>query len=125
MIPCQNSMPLNFQTSKDPHDLEKIDLLIQQHYNITIPSILLENCLQENAEYEISDFKSFFSLFGEIVDITVKGKIIIVLYNTFFDADNCYKYLLDETNAKEGMKNNFTARWFNYEKDMKYLTPEK
>ena len=124
MIPCQNSMPLNFQTSKDPHDLEKIDLLIQQHYNITIPSILLENCLQENAEYEISDFKSFFSLFGEIVDITVKGKIIIVLYNTFFDADNCYKYLLDETNAKEGMKNNFTARWFNYEKDMKYLTPE-
>ena len=124
MIPCQNSMPLNFQTSKDPHDLEKIDLLIQQHYNITIPSILLENCLQENAEYEISDFKSFFSLFGEIVDITVKGKIIIVLYNTFFDADNCYKYLLDETNTKEGMKNNFTARWFNYEKDMKYLTPE-
>ena len=124
MIPCQNSMPLNFQSTQDTHDLEKTALLIQQHYNITIPSIYFENLSQEKTEYEIPDFKSLFSSFGEVADLTVKGKIIIVLYKSFIDAESFIRYSTDETNYKEDYKKNFKIRWFDYEKDMKYLTPE-
>ena len=124
MIPCQNSMPLNFQTSKDPKDLEKTALLIQQTHNITIPSVYMENLSQEKIELEIADFKSLFAMFGEIVDITIKGKIIIALYKSFIDAESFIRYLSDETNYIDDNKKNFKVRWFEYDKDMKYLTPE-
>ena len=124
MIPCQNSIPLNFQTSKDPKDLEKTALLIQQTHNITIPSVYMENLSQEKIELEIADFKSLFAKFGEIVDITIKGKIIIALYKSFIDAESFIRYLSDETNYIDDYKKNFKVRWFEYDKDMKYLTPE-
>ena len=63
MIPCQNSMSLNAPSIKDSHTAEKIELLIQQNNNITIPSISFEYLPSENFEYDYSELRSNFSAF--------------------------------------------------------------
>ena len=103
---------------------EKIEILIQQKYNITIPSLIFEYLSKEKMDFEINDLKSFFSNFGDIVDFSIKGKLSIVLFKTFFGAESCRVFLLNENNFKENMKKNFSVRWFNYEKDMNNLPPE-
>ena len=114
-------------TNKNNQDsimAEKIELLIQQKYNITIPSLLFEYLAIENADFEVNDLKTFYSKFGEVVDFAIKGKMSIVLYNTFFSAECCREFLFNENNFKENMKQNFSVRWFDHEKDMGYLPPE-
>ena len=103
---------------------EKIEILIQQKYNITIPSLIFEYLSKEKMDFEINDLKSFFSNFGDIVDFSIKGKLSIVLFKTFFGAESCRVFLLNENNFKENMKKNFSVRWFNYEKDMNNLPLE-
>ena len=68
---------------------EKIELLIQKKYNITIPALLVEYLAIENADFEVNDLKTFYTKFGDVVDFALKGKLSIVLYNTFFAAESC------------------------------------
>ena len=124
MMQSQSSKPINNKNIQDLHTAEKIELLIQQKYNITIPSLLFENLAFENMDFEINDLKSFYTQFGEIVDFSIKGKSSIVLFKTFFSADACREFLLNENNYKNNMKNNFLIRWFDYDKDKSNLPPE-
>ena len=112
------------KNNQDSITAEKIELLIQQKYNITIPSLLFEYLAIENADFEVNDLKTFYSKFGEVIDFAIKGKMSIVLYNTFFAAECCREFLFNENNFKENMKQNFSVRWFDHEKDMGYLPPE-
>ena len=124
MMQSQSSKPINNKNIQDLHTAEKIELLIQQKYNITIPSLLFENLAFENMDFEINDLKSFYTQFGEIVDFIIKGRLSIVLYKTFFSADVCREFLLNENNFKPDMKKNFSVRWFDFDKDMQNIPPE-
>ena len=118
------SKSTNSKNIQDSITAEKIELLIQLKYNITIPSLIFEYFTSENMDFEINDLKSFYSQFGEIVDFSIKGKLSIVLYKTFFAAECCREFLLNENNFKENMKKNFLVRWFDYEKDKHDLPSE-
>ena len=123
----ENNTPVKTTNNKDIQDpitAEKIELLIQKTHNITIPSIIFEYLSSENIDFEINDLKVFYSQFGEVIDFAIKGKVSIALYKTFFSANVCREFLLNENNFKENMKKNFDVRWFNYEKDMSNLPVE-
>jgi hypothetical protein len=124
MMQSTTSKSTTNKNNQDSIMAEKIELLIQQKYNITIPSLLFEYLAIENADFEVNDLKTFYSKFGEVVDFAIKGKMSIVLYNTFFSAECCREFLFNENNFKENMKQNFSVRWFDHEKDMGYLPPE-
>ena len=111
----------NNKDIKEPIMAEKIEILIQKMYNITIPSIIFEYISNKDADFEINDLKNFYTSFGEVIDFIIKDKISIVLYKTFFSANACREFLLNENNFKENMKKNFSVRWFDYEKDMNTL----
>jgi hypothetical protein len=119
-----NSKSANNKNIQDSVTAEKIELLIQQKYNITIPSLLFEYLSTENMDFEVNDLKIFYSQFGEVIDFAIKGKLSIVLFKNFFSAECCREFLLNENNFKENMKDNFLIKWFDYEKDMAYLPPE-
>ena len=119
-----NSKSTNNKNIQDSVTAEKIELLIQQKYNITIPSLLFEYLSTENMDFEVNDLKIFYSQFGEVIDFAIKGKLSIVLFKNFFSAECCREFLLNENNFKENMKDNFLIKWFDYEKDMAYLPPE-
>ena len=114
----------NNKNIQDSNTAEKIELLIQQKHNITIPALFFEFLSTENMDFEINDLKSFYTQFGEIVDFSIKGKSSIVLFKTFFSADVCREFLLNENNYKDNMKNNFLIIWFDYDKDKSNLPPE-
>jgi hypothetical protein len=124
MMQSTTSKSTTNKNNQDSITAEKIELLIQQKYNITIPSLLFEYLAIENADFEVNDLKTFYSKFGEVIDFAIKGKMSIVLYNTFFAAECCREFLFNENNFKENMKQNFSVRWFDHEKDMGYLPPE-
>ena len=106
----------NNKNIQDTVIAEKIELLIQQKYNVTIPSLVFEYLSTENIDFEVNDLKTFYSQFGDVIDFAIKGKQSIVLYHTFFAAECCREFLLNENNFKENMKKNFLIRWFIYEK---------
>ena len=111
-------LPNNSKNIQDSLITDKIELLIQQKYNITIPSLYFEYLSSENVDFEVNDLKTFYSYFGDIIDLVKKGKLSIVLYKTFYSADCCREFLLNQNNYKEeGMKQNFLVRWFDFEKD--------
>jgi len=114
----------NNKNIQDAVIAEKIELLIQQKYNVTIPSLVFEYLSPENIDFEVNDLKTFYSQFGEPIDFAIKGKVSIVLYETFFAAECCREFLLNENNFKENMKKNFLIRWFIYEKDKQNLPTE-
>ena len=124
MIPAQNSKISNSINIKDQLSFEKLDLIVQQKYNITIPALYFEYLIQEGGDFEGNDLKSFFSTLGEVNDFINKGKISIVLYKNFIDAEACREFLMNETHYKDNWKNNFLIRWFDYEKDLNLLTQE-
>ena len=103
---------------KEPFMAENIELLLQQTNNVFIPAIVFEYLSKKDVDFEINDLKNFYSSFGEVVDFIIKGKLSIVLYETFFAANACREFLLNENNFKENMKNNFLVRWFDFEKDI-------
>ena len=124
MMQDTNSKSTSNKNIQDSFTAEKIELLIQQKYNITIPSLLFEYLSTENMDFEVNDLKIFYSQFGEVIDFAIKGKLSIVLFSTFFSAECCREFLLNENNFKENMKDNFLIRWFDYEKDLAFLPPE-
>ena len=103
---------------KEPFMAENIELLLQQTHNVFIPAIVFEYISKKDVDFEINDLKNFYSSFGEVVDFIIKGKLSIVLYKTFFAANACREFLLNENNFKDNMKNNFLVRWFDLEKDI-------
>jgi len=118
-------IPNNSKNIQDSLIADKIELLIQQKYNITIPSLYFEYLSIENVDFELNDLKTFYSYFGDVIDLVKKGKLSIVLYKTFYSADCCREFLLNKNNYKEeGMKNNFLVRWFDFEKDRYNLPSE-
>ena len=114
----------NNKDIKEPFMAENIEILIQKMNNKTIPSIIFEYISDKDANFEINDLKNFYTSFGEIIDFIIKGKLSIVLYKTFFSANACKEFLLNENNFKDNMKNNFLVRWFDYEKDISILPAE-
>ena len=119
-----NSSSGNNKIIQDIVSQEKLEIFIQQKYNITIPSLIFEYLSEENIDFEINELKNFYSLFGEIIDFILKGKISIVLFKTFFSAERCRIYLLDNDNFKENKRNNFSIRWFDYDKDINIIPYE-
>ena len=119
-----NSSSGNNKIIQDIVSPEKLEIFIQQKYNITIPSLIFEYLSEENIDFEINELKNFYSLFGEIIDFILKGKISIVLFKTFFSAERCRIYLLDNDNFKENKRNNFSIRWFDYDKDINIIPYE-
>ena len=119
---CFNSS--NNKDIKEPNTAKNIELLIQIMYNISIPSIIFEYISNKEANFEINDLKNFYTSFGEVIDFVIKDKKSIVLYKTFFAANACREFILNENNYKENMKNNFSVRWFDYEKDLSILPME-
>ena len=103
---------------KEPFMAENIELLLQQTNNVFIPAIVFEYISKKDVDFEINDLRNFYSSFGEVVDFIIKGKLSIVLYKTFFAANACREFLLNENNFKDNMKNNFLVRWFDLEKDI-------
>ena len=124
MMQGPNSKSTNSKNNQESVTAEKIEILIQQQYNITVPSLIFEYLSTENMDFEINDLKSFYSYFGEVIDFSIKGKLSIVLFKTFFGAESCRVFLLNENNFKDNMRKNFSVRWFDYEKDMNNLPPE-
>ena len=119
-----SSKTINNQNIQDSHIAEKIEILIQQKYGITVPSIVFEFLSTENMDFEVNDLRSLYSQFGEVQDFSIKGKLSIVLYKTFFSAECFREFVQNENNFKENMKKNFLVRWFDYEKDMSNLPSE-
>ena len=119
-----NSSSGNNKIIQDIVSQEKLEIFIQQKYNITIPSLIFEYLSEENIDFEINELKNFYSLFGEIIDFILKGKISIVLFKTFFSAERCRIYLLDNDNFKENKRNNFSIRWLDYDKDINIIPYE-
>jgi len=118
-------IPNNSKNIQDSLIADKIELLIQQKYNITIPSLYFEYLSTENIDFEVNDLKTFYSYFGDIIDLVKKGKLSIVLYKTFYSADCCREFLLNQNNYKEEeMKKSFLVRWFDFEKDRHNLPSE-
>ena len=118
-----NNIIINHNTIQDPIISEKIELKLQKLYNISIPSIILENLSSENEEFELEDLKQFFNNFGEVLNIVITDKKSIVLFKTFFIANICREFLQTESNFKENMKKNFKVRWFDFQKDNELLLP--
>ena len=119
-----SSKSTNNKNIQDSVTAEKIELLIQQKYNITIPSLIFEYLSTENVDFEVNDLKNFYNQFGDVVDFTINGKMSIVLYDTFLSAVCCKEFLFNENNFKENMKKKFSIKWFDYEKD-KNLLPQQ
>ena len=124
MMTSPNTKSSSSKNSQDTVTAEKIEILIQQKYNIKVPSLILEYLTGENMDFDINDLKGFYSYFGDVIDFSIKGKLSIVLFKTFFEAESCRVFLLNENNFKDKMKKNFSVRWFDYEKDMNNLPPE-
>ena len=92
---------------------EKIELLIQQTYNVTIPSIVLKFISQDEENFEMSDFFNFYSQFGEVIKLLLYDKLSIVLYKNFFAANACLKFLQNENNFKVNMRKKIIVNWLN------------
>ena len=109
---------------KDEILLQKIELSIKLINNITIPAIILEYNSNEDKLFELNDLKQFYSRFGEVFNITIKGKQNIVLFKTFFSANICKIYLENKENYKDNNKKTFSVRWFDIIRD-NYLIPNE
>ena len=79
MMQSPNSKTASNKNGQDTVTAEKIEILIQQKYNITVPSLILEYLSPENMDFEINDLKGFYSYFGDVIDFSIKGKLSIVI----------------------------------------------
>ena len=91
---------------------------------MTIPAIVFEYISKDSSDFDYNDLKSFFSQFGAVDSFDLKGKTSIVLFKSFFSANVCHKFLSNENNFKDNMKNSFTVRWFKLENDDHLLSDE-
>ena len=59
MNPPQNTKTSSNLNLKDQQNSEKLELLVQQSYNITIPALYFENISQEGLIFDENDLKNF------------------------------------------------------------------
>ena len=116
-----NDIITHNNTIQDPVLSEKLELLIQKQNSATIPSIIIEYLSPEEYSFELENLKQFFNHFGEVLNLIVLGKKIIVLFKTFFISFVCKEFFQNEKNFKENKKKDFTVRWFDFEKDENLL----
>ena len=116
-----NDILTHKNTIQDQVLSEKLELLIKKQNNATIPSIILEYLSPGNDCFELENLKEFFNHFGEVLNLIVIGKKIIVLFKTFFIAYICKEFFQNEKNYKENKKDDFIIRWFDFEKDENLL----
>ena len=109
---------------KDEISLQKIELSIKLLNNITVPAIILENNSEEDKSFNLNELKQFYGRFGEVFNITIKGKQNIVLFKTFFSANICKMFLENKEHYYENNKNTFSVRWFDIIRDS-YLIPNE
>ena len=102
----------------------KIEVFIQQTENINIPAIIFEYNTKEKINFDENDLIEFYEQFGEIEDFQLKGKISIVLFTTFFSVNTCKEFLENKKNFRDNINNNFSVRWFDYEKDYDLISEE-
>ena len=114
--------PLN--KSQNSEVIEKIELFIQQHEFVTIPSIVFEYLSKESTHFDENDLLLFFEQFGEIEEFILNGKVCIVLFKTFFSANTCREFLNNEHNFINNKKKDINVRWFNFENDSKLISDE-
>ena len=117
-----NQSPLNKPQNSEV--IEKIELFIQQHEYVSIPSIVFEYLSKESPDFDESDLIFFFEQFGEIEEFILNGKVCVVLFKTFFSANTCREFLNNEHNFINNMKKDFSVRWFNLENDYKLINNE-
>ena len=118
-----NQSPLNKPQNSEV--IEKIELFIQQHEYVSIPSIVFEYLSIESPDFDESDLIFFFEQFGEIEEFILNGKVCVVLFKTFFSANTCREFLNNEHNFINNMKKkDFSVRWFNLENDYKLINNE-
>ena len=112
-------------TIQDKSLSDKIELRLQKDLNVSIPSIILEYINQNNEEnsgnFDLENLKSFFNNFGEVLNIVISDKKVIVLFKTFFIANICKEYLEREKHFYPGKKDFFKVRWFDFLKDSDLL----
>ena len=117
-----NQSPLNKPQNSEV--IEKIELFIQQHEYVSIPSIVFEYLSKESPDFDESDLIFFFEQFGEVEEFILNGKVCVVLFKTFFSANTCREFLNNEHNFINNMKKDFSVRWFNLENDYKLINNE-
>ena len=108
-------------TIQDKSLSDKIELRLQKDLNVSIPSIILEYIHQNNEEnpgiFDLENLKSFFNNFGEVLNIVISDKKVIVLFKTFFIANICKEFLERQKHFYPGKKDSFKVRWFDFQKD--------
>ena len=109
---------------KDEILLQKIEYSIKLINNITIPAIILDYNSNEDKIFELNDLKQFYAHFGEVFNITIKGKQSVVLFKTFFSANICKIYLENKENYYDNNNKAFSVRWFDIMRD-RYLIPNE
>lgn len=73
--------------------------------------------VEEDAEnnfsgWDYEDLLEFFSHFGEVAALEIYGKMAVVLFGTFFDANTAKEFLQNSNNFKETEQKHFNSRWF-------------
>lgn len=116
----------NYNQSIDPLMFQQIEAMIQNQYNLSVPSLVIEyKLIDENTKdfsgWDREDLLEFFGHFGTIESLEVYGKISIILFKTFIDAYTCQEFLQNSQNFKDSEKNKFTARWYTSEDEF-YLS---
>jgi len=103
----------------DQFTFQQIELFLQQQYQIYVPAVVFEYIAEAKSNefvgWDYDDLFDFFSHFGEIDTLEIKGKTSVILFKSFFDANTAREFLQNGSNFKDTEKNNFCARWFKNE----------
>jgi len=114
----------NFQSNssdnlkQDEFMSQQIEFYIQQQFNICVPALIFEYASNNEASdqdftgWDYEDLQEFFSHFGSIEALEIYGKVAVVLFRSFFDANTAKEFLQNSSNFKETEQNNFESRWF-------------
>ena len=105
----ENQKNLYYIYKKNKNFAEKAEQYIKYiNNNITIPALIIEHNISNDLNFNLDDLKNFYSAFGEVLNIIIKGRINIVLFRHFLEATICKVFL--EQKDKINFVNNFLVR---------------
>jgi hypothetical protein len=103
----------------DQFTFQQIELFLQRQYQVYVPAVVFEYVAEPKTKdfvgWDYDDLFDFFSHFGEIETLEIYGKLSVILFKSFFDANTAREFLQNGSNFKESEKNNFCARWYKME----------
>ena len=121
----ENQKNLYYIYKKNKNFAEKAEQYIKYiNNNITIPALIIEQNISNDLNFNLDDLKNFYSAFGEVLNIIIKGRINIVLFRYFLEANICKVFLEQKENYKINFGNNFLVRWFDINRDINLLNKE-